>query len=86
GVVNGGGFLLIRFADVLLLSPGTMAFIAMIGGFTALFGSVVLSISSFDIRKKFLNDTSSRRTPFVRHIGWILYWIQRSVHFYEFKL
>ncbi|MEO0411528.1 MAG: proton-conducting transporter membrane subunit [Pseudomonadota bacterium] len=42
GVVNGGGFLLIRFADVLLLSPGTMAFIAMIGGFTALFGSVVM--------------------------------------------
>lgn len=42
GVINGGGFLLIRFADVLLLSPGSMAFIAMIGGFTALFGSVVM--------------------------------------------
>ncbi|MEM7568281.1 MAG: proton-conducting transporter membrane subunit [Pseudomonadota bacterium] len=42
GVINGGGFLLIRFADVLLQSPGTMAVIAMVGGFTALFGSIVM--------------------------------------------
>lgn len=42
GVINGGGFLLIRFADVLLQSPGIMGLIAMIGGFTALFGSIVM--------------------------------------------
>jgi len=42
GVVNGGGFLLIRFADVMLLSPLVMAVLVGIGGFTALFGGVVM--------------------------------------------
>jgi NAD(P)H-quinone oxidoreductase subunit 5 len=41
-VVNGGGFLLIRFADVMLLSPLVMAVLVGIGGFTALFGGVVM--------------------------------------------
>lgn len=42
GVVNGGGFLLIRFADVMLLSPLALAVLVGIGGFTALFGGVVM--------------------------------------------
>lgn len=42
GVINGGGFLLIRFADVMLLSPGIMAALVMIGGFTALLGGLVM--------------------------------------------
>ncbi len=42
GVVNAGGFLLIRFADVLLLAPGVLAALVMIGGFTALFGGLVM--------------------------------------------
>jgi len=42
GVVNAGGFALIRFADVLLLSPLTMAALVMVGGFTALFGGLVM--------------------------------------------
>jgi len=42
GVVNAGGFLLIRFADVMLLTPGVLAVLVMIGGFTALFGSLVM--------------------------------------------
>ena len=42
GVVNGGGFLLIRFADVMLLSPGILAVLVIIGGFTALFGGLVM--------------------------------------------
>lgn len=42
GVVNAGGFLLIRFADVLLLSPGTLALLVVAGGVTALFGSLVM--------------------------------------------
>ncbi|QOL80839.1 oxidoreductase [Pseudooceanicola spongiae] len=42
GVINAGGFLLIRFADVMLLAPGVMAFLVMLGGFTALFGGVVM--------------------------------------------
>lgn len=42
GVINAGGFLLIRFADVLLLAPGVLAGLVIIGGFTALFGSLVM--------------------------------------------
>lgn len=42
GVVNAGGFLLIRFADVLLLAPGVLAVLVIIGGFTALFGGLVM--------------------------------------------
>jgi NAD(P)H-quinone oxidoreductase subunit 5 len=42
GVINAGGFLLIRFADVLLLAPPVLAALVMFGGFTALFGSLVM--------------------------------------------
>ncbi|PRY93104.1 NAD(P)H-quinone oxidoreductase subunit 5 [Hasllibacter halocynthiae] len=42
GVVNAGGFLLIRFADVMLLSPGVLAVLVMVGGFTALFGGLAM--------------------------------------------
>ena len=42
GVINAGGFLLIRFADVMLLAPGVLAMLVMIGGFTALFGGLVM--------------------------------------------
>jgi NAD(P)H-quinone oxidoreductase subunit 5 len=42
GVINAGGFLLIRFADVMLLAPGVLAALAMIGGFTAIFGALVM--------------------------------------------
>ncbi|WP_127520016.1 proton-conducting transporter membrane subunit [Mesorhizobium sp. Z1-4] len=42
GVINGGGFLLIRFADVMLLSPGVLAVLVMVGGFTALFAGLAM--------------------------------------------
>ena len=42
GVVNAGGYLLIRFADVMLLAPAVLAMLVVIGGFTALFGSLVM--------------------------------------------
>ncbi|MFW8634927.1 proton-conducting transporter membrane subunit [Cribrihabitans pelagius] len=42
GVINAGGFLLIRFADVMLAAPGVMALLVMLGGFTALFGGLVM--------------------------------------------
>lgn len=41
GVVNAGGFLLIRFADVLLAAPGVLAVLALAGGFSALVGAAV---------------------------------------------
>ena len=46
GVINAGGFLLVRFADVLLLSPGVLALLVMVGGFTALFGGLVMLAQS----------------------------------------
>ncbi len=46
GVINAGGFLIIRFADVMLLAPGTLAVLAIIGGFTALFGALVMLTQS----------------------------------------
>ncbi len=45
GIVNAGGFLLIRMAEVVQASPGAMAALVMIGGLTALFGAVVMLTS-----------------------------------------
>lgn len=42
GVINAGGFLLIRFADVMILAPGVLAVLVMVGGFTAIFGGMVM--------------------------------------------
>lgn len=41
GVVNAGGFLLIRFADLMLAVPGVLALLALVGGFSALIGAAV---------------------------------------------
>ncbi|KQS74081.1 oxidoreductase [Rhizobium sp. Leaf384] len=46
GVVNAGGFLLIRFADVMVQAPMVLAGLVMVGGFTALFGSLVMLTQS----------------------------------------
>jgi len=42
GVINAGGFVLIRMADVMLLAPGVLAVLAMVGGFTAIFAAAVM--------------------------------------------
>ena len=42
GVINAGGFLLIRFAELMQASTGAMAALVMLGGFTALFGGLVM--------------------------------------------
>ena len=42
GIVNAGGFLLVRFGDILLSSPGLMALLALLGGFTAIFGAMAM--------------------------------------------
>jgi len=42
GVINAGGFLLIRFADVMLLAPGVLAVLVIVGGFTALIGGLAM--------------------------------------------
>lgn len=42
GVINAGGFLIIRFADLMLLSPTVLAALVLVGGFSAIFGSLVM--------------------------------------------
>ena len=42
GVINAGGFLLIRFADVLVQAPGVLALLVLIGGGTALLAGLVM--------------------------------------------
>lgn len=46
GVVSLGGFLLIRFADVMLGAPIILAALVIVGGFSALVGSVVMLTQS----------------------------------------
>ncbi len=46
GIINAGGFLLVRMADVVQASPGAMAALVMLGGFTALFGAAVMLTQS----------------------------------------
>ncbi len=43
GIINAGGFLLLRFADVLVLSGPALDLLLLAGGVTALFGSVVMT-------------------------------------------
>jgi NAD(P)H-quinone oxidoreductase subunit 5 len=42
GIINAGGFLVVRFGDVMLLSAPSLHVLALIGGFTALFGSIAM--------------------------------------------
>jgi NAD(P)H-quinone oxidoreductase subunit 5 len=46
GIVNAGGYLLIRMAELVQASPSAMAALVMIGGLTALFGAVVMLTQS----------------------------------------
>ena len=42
GIINAGGFLVLRFADLISLSTPALYSLALIGGMTAVFGSVVM--------------------------------------------
>ena len=46
GIINAGGFLLIRTADLVQASPGAMGVLVALGGLTALFGAVVMLTQS----------------------------------------
>ncbi|TNB46358.1 oxidoreductase [Martelella lutilitoris] len=46
GIINAGGFLLIRTADLVQSSPGAMGALVALGGLTALFGAVVMLTQS----------------------------------------
>jgi NAD(P)H-quinone oxidoreductase subunit 5 len=42
GIINAGGFLVLRFSHVVALSLPSLETLVLVGGFTALFGSVVM--------------------------------------------
>jgi NAD(P)H-quinone oxidoreductase subunit 5 len=42
GIINAGGFLVLRFAGVIALSTPSLDLLVIVGGITALFGSVVM--------------------------------------------
>lgn len=42
GIINAGGFLILRLSDIVALSTPALDALAIVGGFTALFGSVVM--------------------------------------------
>jgi NAD(P)H-quinone oxidoreductase subunit 5 len=42
GIINAGGFLILRFADVIALSVPALNMLTIVGGATAMFGSVVM--------------------------------------------
>jgi NAD(P)H-quinone oxidoreductase subunit 5 len=42
GVINAGGFLVLRLADVVAPSEGALHMLSLVGGATALFGSIVM--------------------------------------------
>lgn len=42
GVINAGGFLLIRLSDVVTTSPGAMAFLVMLGGLSAIVAGLAM--------------------------------------------
>lgn len=46
GIINAGGYLLIRTADLVQASPGAMAALIMLGGLGALFGAAVMLTQS----------------------------------------
>jgi NAD(P)H-quinone oxidoreductase subunit 5 len=46
GIINSGGVLLITLAGLVQHSPGAMAALAVLGGFTALFGALVMLTQS----------------------------------------
>merc|ERR1712025_375067 len=46
GIINAGGYLLGRTADLVQASAGAMAALVMLGGLTALFGAVVMLTQS----------------------------------------
>ncbi len=46
GIINSGGVLLLTLASLVQASPGAMAALVMLGGFTALFGAAVMLTQS----------------------------------------
>ena len=42
GIVNAGGFLVVRFSPIITISPASLNALALVGAFTALFASIIM--------------------------------------------
>ena len=42
GIVNAGGFLVVRFSPIITFSPASLNALALVGAFTALFASIIM--------------------------------------------
>ena len=42
GIINAGGFLVVRLSPIIVLSPGALSLLVALGGFTALFASLTM--------------------------------------------
>src|SRR5690606_4117869 len=51
GIVNAGGFLIIRTSPLIVLQPWAMTLLAVVGGFTACYGAVVMTTQT-SVKKK----------------------------------
>jgi len=59
GIINAGGFLLIRMSPILAPTPAALFLLASAGAFTAVFGSVVM-LTQTDIKRKLAYSTVSQ--------------------------
>lgn len=59
GIINAGGFLVVRLSPLILLSRPALIFLALMGGFTALFGGVVM-LTQTSIKQKLAYSTISQ--------------------------
>ncbi len=68
GIINAGGFLLLRFADVLALSWPALDLLLVVGGVTALFGSLVM-ITQTSVKVSLAHSTIAQMGFMMLQIG-----------------
>ncbi len=68
GIINAGGFLLIRLSPLFAAAPIALAATALIGGFTAVFASVVM-LTQTDIKRKLAYSTVGQMGFMMLQIG-----------------
>ncbi len=59
GVINAGGFLIIRTSPLLVSAPGALVLLAVVGAFTALFGAIWM-LTQTDVKRKYATSTVSQ--------------------------
>lgn len=68
GIINAGGFLLVRLSPILTPAPLAMEVLALVGGLTAVFASVVM-LTQTDIKRKLAYSTVGQMGFMMLQIG-----------------